>query len=246
MFRPSASEPASIFHESEGRTRANRLGKSDIHTTARKSPRRWHGSMVSVGSGRWWHRQTLAAFVRRADEGTLSLLMVEAGILLAASRSNPTTVLRDAGATYKVDTEAIAAKVKQEFAAKDRAKKTALPAAKTSKKAAWSKHAFRGGISPPLIIVAELRIAAECSGDVERLCTKIPPADHNPESNPYLDCGGRQPSGAKRLYVPERSIAEEPTILPNKLSRTFITDIKRSRPYLVRLFQHQSTRFVQA
>jgi len=34
-----------------------------------------------------------------------------------------------------VDTEAIAAKVKQEFAAKDR-KKTALPAAKTSKKEA--------------------------------------------------------------------------------------------------------------
>jgi hypothetical protein len=33
-------------------------------------------------------------------------------------------------------TEAIAAKVKQEFAAKDRAKKTSLPAAKTSKKAA--------------------------------------------------------------------------------------------------------------
>jgi ParB family chromosome partitioning protein len=62
--------------------------------------------------------KTLAAFVRRADEGTLSRLMVEASILLAASRSNPTTVLRDAASTYKVDTEAIAAKVKQEFAAK--------------------------------------------------------------------------------------------------------------------------------
>jgi ParB family chromosome partitioning protein len=57
--------------------------------------------------------KTLAAFVRRADEGTLSLLMVEASILLAASRSNPPTVLRDAASTYKVDTEAIAAKVKQ-------------------------------------------------------------------------------------------------------------------------------------
>ena len=57
-------------------------------------------------------------------------------ILLAASRSNPTTVLRDAASRYKVDTEAIAAMVKQEFATKDRAKKTALPAAKTSKKAA--------------------------------------------------------------------------------------------------------------
>jgi hypothetical protein len=70
---------------------------------------------------------TLVAFVRRADEGTLSLLMVEASILLAASRSNPTTVLRDAASTYKVDTEAIAAKVKQE--------------------------ALRGRISPPLILL---------------------------------------------------------------------------------------------
>lgn len=94
--------------------------------------------------------------------------------------------------------------------------------------------------------VAKLRIAAEWSGDVERLCTKIPPADHNPESDPYLGCGERQPRSAKRLYVPERSFAEEPTILPNELSRIFITDIKRSRPYLVRLFKHQSTRFVQA
>jgi ParB family chromosome partitioning protein len=76
--------------------------------------------------------KTLAAFVRRADEGTVSRLMVEASILLAASRSNPATVLRDAPSTDKVDTEAIAAKVKQEFAAKDR-KKTALSVAKTSK-----------------------------------------------------------------------------------------------------------------
>jgi hypothetical protein len=53
-------------------------------------------------------------------------------------------------------------------------------------------------------------------------------------------------SSAKRFYVPERSFAEEPTILSNKLSRTFITDTMRSRPYLVRLFKHQSTRFVQA
>jgi hypothetical protein len=34
------------------------------------------------------------------------------------------------------------------------------------------------------------------------------PADHNSESNPHLDCGGHQPRGAKRLYVPERSFAE--------------------------------------
>ena len=47
--------------------------------------------------------KTLAAFVRRADEGTLSRLMVEQSILLAASRSNPATVLRDAASTDKVD-----------------------------------------------------------------------------------------------------------------------------------------------
>jgi ParB family transcriptional regulator, chromosome partitioning protein len=58
--------------------------------------------------------KTLAAFCSSADEGTLSRLMVEPSILLAASRSNPTRVLRDAAST-EVDTEAIAAKAKQEF-----------------------------------------------------------------------------------------------------------------------------------
>ena len=61
-----------------------------------------------------------AAFVRRADEGTLSRLLVEATILLAAARTNPATVLRDAASIYKVDTDAIALKVKQEFAAKEK------------------------------------------------------------------------------------------------------------------------------
>ena len=65
----------------------------------------------------------VAAFVRRADEGTLSRLLVEATILLAAARTNPAVVLRDAAATYKVDTDAIALKVKQQFAAKESAKK---------------------------------------------------------------------------------------------------------------------------
>jgi ParB family chromosome partitioning protein len=80
--------------------------------------------------------KTLAAFVRRADEGTLSRLMVEASILLAASRGNPATVLKDAASAYKVDTDATAAKVKQEFAAKEMAKKTPPPTTKTAKKAA--------------------------------------------------------------------------------------------------------------
>ena len=62
--------------------------------------------------------KTLIAFIRRADEGTLSRLMVEATILLAASRHNGTSVLKDAAALYKVDTEGIGQKVKQEFVAK--------------------------------------------------------------------------------------------------------------------------------
>jgi hypothetical protein len=68
----------------------------------------------------------------------------------------------------------------------------------------------------------------------------------NVDNPSYLDCGGRQRSSAKRPYVPERGFAEEATILPNELSRAFITDIKRSRPYFARIFKHQSTRFVQA
>ena len=77
-----------------------------------------------------------AAFLRRSDEGALSRLLVETAILLAASRTNAATALRDAASTYKVDTDAIAAKVKQEFTAKERAKKTARGTEKPPKKTA--------------------------------------------------------------------------------------------------------------
>jgi ParB family chromosome partitioning protein len=80
--------------------------------------------------------KTLAAFLRRADEGTLSRLLVESSILLAVTRGNPAAVLKDAATAYKVDTDAITAKVKQEFAAKEKAKKTTQPATKAAKKAA--------------------------------------------------------------------------------------------------------------
>ena len=39
-------------------------------------------------------KKTLTAFIRRADEGTLSRLLVEASVLLATSRSNGTTILK--------------------------------------------------------------------------------------------------------------------------------------------------------
>ena len=67
--------------------------------------------------------KTFAAFLRRSDEGTLSKLLVESSILLASSRGNPTSILRDAASTYKVDTDAITLKTKQEFAIKERAKR---------------------------------------------------------------------------------------------------------------------------
>jgi len=65
--------------------------------------------------------KTFTAFLRRADEAMLSRLMVETAILLAATKTNPSTVLKEAASTYKVDTDAIAAKVKQEFTAKEKA-----------------------------------------------------------------------------------------------------------------------------
>jgi ParB family transcriptional regulator, chromosome partitioning protein len=67
----------------------------------------------------------LAPFLRRADEGTLSRLLVEVSIVLASGRSNGTSALRDAAAVYKVDTDAIALKVKQDFAAKERGRSNA-------------------------------------------------------------------------------------------------------------------------
>jgi hypothetical protein len=45
--------------------------------------------------------------------------LVESSILLAVSRGNPPAILKDAANAYKVDTDAIAAEVKQEFAAKE-------------------------------------------------------------------------------------------------------------------------------
>jgi ParB family chromosome partitioning protein len=65
-----------------------------------------------------------AAYLRRAEESVLGSVLVEFTILLTAARQQTAQVLRDAAAVYKVDTDAIAAKVKQEFAAKDKAKAT--------------------------------------------------------------------------------------------------------------------------
>ncbi len=66
----------------------------------------------------------LTVFVRKAEESDIGKLIVETVILLAA-RTQPGggKVLRAAAQAYKVDTDAIALKVKQEFAAKEKARK---------------------------------------------------------------------------------------------------------------------------
>jgi ParB family chromosome partitioning protein len=83
----------------------------------------------------------LTAFVRKADESALGKLIVETVILLSArTQSDGGKVLRAAAQAYKVDTDAIALKVKQEFAAKEKARSAAKiepkPAAKALKKTA--------------------------------------------------------------------------------------------------------------
>jgi len=82
----------------------------------------------------------LAAFVSKADESTLGRILVESAILLPGHNQTDTTkTLRDAAHVYKVDVDAITAKVKQEFAAKVKAKSlkpARKPAAKTANKSA--------------------------------------------------------------------------------------------------------------
>jgi ParB family chromosome partitioning protein len=80
-----------------------------------------------------------AAFIRKAEESILGRLLVEIVILHSAGTANDSSkLLKEAAEFYKVDINAITTKVKQEFAAKDKAgvaKKAApKPAAKAEKK----------------------------------------------------------------------------------------------------------------
>jgi ParB family transcriptional regulator, chromosome partitioning protein len=61
-------------------------------------------------------------------------MLVETKVLLAAVRTNPAVVLREAASTYRVDTDAIALKVKEEFVAKEKTKKTSKPTQHSSAK----------------------------------------------------------------------------------------------------------------
>jgi ParB family chromosome partitioning protein len=79
----------------------------------------------------------LTAFLRKAEEGAIGKLIVEAVILLSASKqADGGKVLRAAAQAYKVDTDAIALKVKYEFAAKAKSKGEKKPqgAAKPERK----------------------------------------------------------------------------------------------------------------
>ena len=76
-----------------------------------------------------------AAYLRRAEESVLGRVLVEATILYMATRHNPSQVLHDAAAVYKVDTDAIALKVKQEFAAKQKTQTAKKTVAKSQPKA---------------------------------------------------------------------------------------------------------------
>lgn len=64
----------------------------------------------------------LSAYIRKAEEGELERLLVEM-VILHSARTQPDggKVLKEAVDYYKVDTDANALKVKQEFAAKAKA-----------------------------------------------------------------------------------------------------------------------------
>lgn len=84
---------------------------------------RQHGIGKATATAADAPAKLLAAFIRKADESTLGHLLVEIVILHSThSPADSGKVLKEAADLYKVDVNAITAKVKQEFAAKDKAK----------------------------------------------------------------------------------------------------------------------------
>jgi ParB family chromosome partitioning protein len=74
------------------------------------------------------------AYLRRAEESVLGSVLVELAIVLTAARQQTGQVLKDAAAVYKVDTDAIAAKVKQELASKEKSRSIKKAAPKPQSK----------------------------------------------------------------------------------------------------------------
>jgi ParB family chromosome partitioning protein len=78
----------------------------------------------------------LAAFLPKAEESILGRILVQTVVLLSMrTEADTARVLREAAQAYKVDTDVIAAKVKQEFAANERAKGAPKPTPKPAAKA---------------------------------------------------------------------------------------------------------------
>jgi ParB family chromosome partitioning protein len=105
---------------------------------------RLHGIGKANGAGDA-PAKLLASFLRKADESTLGRVLVAITILQTAHSSNESAkALREAAEFYKVDVAAITAKVKEEFAAKEKTQtdrkaagkaKPSQPRTVTSKKA---------------------------------------------------------------------------------------------------------------
>jgi len=85
---------------------------------------RLHGNGKVNGTGDA-PAKLLVSFLRKADESTLGRVLVAITILQSAHSSNESAkALREAAEYYKVDVAAITAKVKQEFAAKEKVQAT--------------------------------------------------------------------------------------------------------------------------
>jgi ParB family chromosome partitioning protein len=77
----------------------------------------------------------LAAFLPKTEESKLGRILVETAILLSMhNQTDAAKILRDAAQVYKVEVDAISARVKQEFAAKEKAKTAQKAAPKSQKK----------------------------------------------------------------------------------------------------------------
>jgi len=91
---------------------------------------RLHGIGKANGTGDV-PAKLLVSFLRKADESTLGRVLVAVTILQSAHSSNESAkALREAAEFYKVDVATITAKVRQEFAAKEKTQATRKEAGK--------------------------------------------------------------------------------------------------------------------
>jgi ParB family chromosome partitioning protein len=86
---------------------------------------RIHGIGKASGGAGYAPAKLLASFLRKADESTLGRVLVAITVVQTEHSSNESAkALREAAEFYKVDVAAITAKVKEEFAAKEKAQAT--------------------------------------------------------------------------------------------------------------------------